>query len=217
MVTEGLDAIDACYPVLEALDLPNSVRNNVSMALLYASVEHCRAAFVLMKEDPHRTFFPAAVLMRSQIDTLMRGSFFFGPATNEELQSFIDNDQLPQRNGQNLGARSLARICDEYYAWDPPGRITTTVRHSYDGLHGMVHGGRSAINYYVHNTGVGPHPATDDYIPLLLNSAVLAHHAVGVAFKFATNQESRQVQSTAGPWHEASVEFFRRWFVPEED
>ncbi|UNK41619.1 hypothetical protein MNO14_11680 [Luteimonas sp. S4-F44] len=217
MVAEGLDAIDACYPVLETLDLPNSVRSNVSMALLYASVEHCRAAFALLEDDPHRTFFPAAVLMRSQLDALMRGCFFFGPATDEELQLFLDEDRLPQRGRQKLGARFLARICDNYYEWDPPDRVRQTVKHAYDGLHGMVHGGRAAITYYVHETGVGPHPATDDYIPLLLNSAVLAHHAVGVAFNFATNQASHIVQSTAGPWLEASVNFFQRWSAPAED
>lgn len=75
---DSVGAINACYRVLSKMDIPNSERNNVAVALLYASMDQARSASFLIAQDVEQSVFGALILLRSQLDQLMRAAFLQG-------------------------------------------------------------------------------------------------------------------------------------------
>lgn len=208
---ESVATIGSCYAVIAAMELPNVTRVNVAVALLYASIDQARSACFLAESDAQQSLFAALILLRSQVDQLMRSAFFAGPATDEELEFYLANDKLPRRNGDLLGPISLSRINEEHFNWQPAGRIPATIESSWGTLSGMTHGGRALLNFYIGEDGIGPYPPTDEFIEVLTNAVVLAHLAVSISLSMAQNSESDELQQILRAWHDAGHEYFRRW------
>lgn len=208
---ESVAAIDGCYLVFAEMELPNDERTNVAIALLYASLEQARSACFLVAHDVEQSVFGALILLRSQVDQLMRAAFFAGPASVEELAFFLADDELPRRDGNKLGPRSLSRINEAHFGWVPVGRIPNTIDNSWSILSGMTHGGRALLNYYIGEDGIGPYPPTDEFIEVLTNAVVLTHLAVAVAISMARNKEADALQAALRNWFEAGHAYFRRW------
>lgn len=208
---ESVTAINGCYPVLAKMDLPNDLRTNVAVALLYASLEQARSACFLVALDVEQSVFGALILLRSQVDQLMRAAFFAGPATPEELAFYLDEDELPRRDGNKLGPRSLSRINEAHFGWTPVGRIPNTVDNSWATLSSMTHGGRALLHYYIGEDGVGAYPPNDDFVEVLTNAVVLTHLAIAIALSMAENREADDLQTMLRPWYDAGHAYFRRW------
>lgn len=208
---ESVASIDGCYPVLAKMELPNDERTNVAIALLYASLEQARSASFLIGNDVHQSVFAALILLRSQVDQLMRAAFFAGPATDQELATYLAEDELPRRNGNKLGPRSLASINEAHFGWTPVGRIPATVENSWGVLSGMTHGGMALLNYYIGENGIGAHPASDEFVDVVTNSVVLTHLAVATALSLATNEESGELQTALQAWYQKGHEYFSKW------
>ena len=208
---DSVGAIDGCYRVLSKMDIPNSERNNVAVALLYASMDQARSASFLIAKDVEQSVFGALILLRSQLDQLMRAAFFAGPASADQLESYLADDELPRLNGNRLGPRSLSRINEEFFGWEPVGRVPALVEHSWGTLSGMTHGGRALLNYYISDDGVGPYPPTDEFIGVLSNTVALAHLGVAIALTLAGNFQSSELQAELQEWNQAGHVFFDRW------
>lgn len=208
---ESVTSIDGCYPVLAEMELPNDERTNVAIALLYASIEQGRSACFLVANDVEQSVHAALILLRSQIDQLMRAAFFAGPATPEELASYLDEDMLPRRNGNKLGPCSLSRINEAHFGWTPVGSVPNTVDEAWETLCGMTHGGRALLNYYIGEDGIGPYPPTDEFIEVLTNAVVLTHLAVTVALSMARNKDVDHLQTALRAWYDSGHAFFNKW------
>lgn len=213
---ESVRAIDGCYPVLEKMEIPNNERTNVAIALLYASIAQARSACFLVAHDVEQSVFGAFILLRSQVDQLMRAAFFAGPATPEELASYLDKDELPSRDGNKLGPRSLSRINEAHFGWTPVGRIPNAVNNSWAALSGMTHGGRALLNYYIGEDGIGAYPPNDEFVEVLKNAVVLTHLAVAVALSMTRNQEADDLQIALRGWYDAGHAYFAKW-APKAD
>ena len=213
---ESVTAIDGCYPVLAKMELPNDERTNVAIALLYASLEQARSACFLVAHDVEQSVFGALILLRSQVDQLMRAAFFAGPATPEELAFYLGEDELPRRDGNKLGPRSLSRINEAHFGWTPIGRIPNTVDNSWATLSGMTHGGRALLNYYIGEDGIGAYPPNDEFVEVLTNAVVLSHLVIAIALSMARNQEADDLQAALRPWYDAGHAYFRNW-APKVD
>ena len=209
--TESVAAIEGCHFVLSQMELPNDERTNVAIALLYASLDQARSACFLVGHDAEQSVFGALILLRSQVDQLMRAAFFAGPASTEQLAFFLENDELPLHNGNKLGPRSLSRINEEFFNWQPVGRIPDTVQNSWGTLSGMTHGGRALLNYYIGDDGIGPYPPTDEFIEVLTNAVVLTHLAIAIALWMARNKEADSLQAALRTWHDAGQAYFHKW------
>lgn len=208
---ESISAVDGCYPVIAKMEMPNTERVNVSVALLYASLEQARSACFLVVNDVEQSLFGALILLRSQVDQLMRAAFFAGPATDEELAFYLANDKLPRRNGDLLGPISLSRINEAHFNWQPVGRVPTTIENHWGTLSGMTHGGRALLNFYIGDDGIGPYPPTDEFIEVLTNAVVLTHLAVSISLSMARNSESDELQGPLRAWYDAGHVYFAKW------
>lgn len=214
--SESIAAIDGCYPVLAQMELPNDERTNVAIALLYASLEQARSACFLIANDPLQSVFGALILLRSQVDQLMRAAFFAGPASTEELAFYLANDKLPRRDGNLLGPISLSRINEAHFNWEPVDRIPNAIDKSWGTLSGMTHGGRALLNYYIGEDGIGPYPPTDEFIEVLTTTVVLTHLAVAVALSMARNSEAGEMQVPLPAWCESGRAYFAKWAATQE-
>ncbi|WP_157835192.1 hypothetical protein [Xanthomonas sp. SHU 199] len=208
---ESVATIEGCYPVLAKMELSNDERTNVAIALLYGSLEQARSACFLVAHDVGRSIFGALILLRSQVDQLMRAAFFAGPATAEELSFYLGEDELPRRDGNKLGPRSLSRINEAHFGWTPVGRIPNTVDNSWATLSGMTHGGRALLNYYIGEDGIGAYPPSDEFVEVLTNAVVLTHLAVATALSLARNSEADDLQTALRAWHGAGNAYFCKW------
>lgn len=193
------------------MELPNDERTNVAIALLYASLEQGRSACFLVAHDVEQSVFGAMILLRSQVDQLMRAAFFAGPASAEELAFYLGEDELPRRDGNKLGPRSLSTINEAYFKWAPVGRIPTMIDNHWATLSGMTHGGRALLNYYTGEEGIGPYPPTDEFIEVLTNVVVLSHLVVSLALSLARNQEADALQGALRAWYDAGHAYFHKW------
>lgn len=214
---ESITAIDGCFPVLAKMELPNDERTNVATALLYASLEQARSACFLVAHDVEQSVFGALILLRSQVDQLMRAAFFAGPATEEELAFYLGEDELPRRDGNKLGPRSLSRINEVHFGWTPVGRIPNTVDNSWGTLSGMTHGGRALLNYYIGEDGIGAYPPNDEFIEVLTNAVVLTHLVVAIALSMARNKEADDLQAALRAWYDAGHAYFHKWTPKVEE
>ena len=208
---ESVAAIDGCYAPFAKMALPNDDRTRVAAALIYASLEQARSAAYLVATDAERSFFAAMILFRSQIDQLMRASFFAGPASAEQLAHFLKNDKLPPRNGERLGPISLAKINSSFFHWEPEDRFPEFIAGAWKSLCGMTHGGHALIGYYVHQDSIGPTVPTDECIEILSNAVAMACLGMTVAVSMATNIPSPALQVELQAWEEDSRGYFGRW------
>ncbi|GEM_PF-4294153 len=208
---EGVSAIDRCYPVLAAMALPGGDRCQVVSALLYASIDQARSACVLVANDPGQGMFAALILLRSQLDLLMRAAFFAGPASDDQLAHYLAEDEMPSHEGQRLGPKSLARINQAHFEWTPVDRVPNLVSGQWKTLCGMTHGGASLLRFYIHEDGVYPYPVSDEFLTAITNTVTLAHFGVSIALSLATNAREEQFQSDLQQWFKDGKAYFLKW------
>ncbi len=209
--SEGIQIFQTCYESISILALPNSTRVNVAMALAYSSLEQGRAACSLMAYDPGHSYFAAIILFRSQLEQLVRAQFFAGPATDEQLQHFLDTDTLPdQADGQKLGPKSLARITTQHFGWETD-KLATMIENNWRHLSAFAHGGRAVLGFYIGPDGIGPADVTEDFIEPLVNIVLLGQLTVALAVALSSNHEDAAVQAHLGNWLENAQSYFAKW------
>jgi hypothetical protein len=204
-------AIDSCRPVLSEISFPQNVRAGIAAALLCASIDQARSASFLIANDPARSTFGALILLRSQVDQLMRSAFFAGPASDEELAFYLDKDELPKRDKYKLGPISLAQINELHFNWGPVGRVPKLIKDSWDILCGLTHGGHALLAYYNGEDGIGQLKPNDDLISELTNSVALTHIGVTIAMSMATNEEAPSLQKALNVWQISADAYFSAW------
>ena len=209
--TEGLEVLKSCYVAISKLELPNDKRVNVAIPLAYSSLEQGRSACYLVANDPDHCYFAAIILFRSQLEQLMRAQFFAQPASEEQLQHFLDTDTLPkQPDGQKLGPKSLARINTAHFGWDSD-KLTTMVAENWKHLSAFAHGGRAVLNFYRGEDGIGPAELTNEFIEPVANMVVLGHLAVALAIALSNNHADDDVQAHLKVWFDNGHSYFAKW------
>lgn len=208
---EGFQVLQSCYVAISKLELPNTKRVNVALALAYSSLEQGRSACSLVANDPDHSYFAAIILFRSQLEQLVRAQFFAQPATDEQLQHFLDTDTLPdQPDGQRLGPKSLARINTAHFGWDSD-KLNAMVSENWKHLSAFAHGGRAVLNFYTGTDGIGAAEATDEFIEPVANMVVLGHLAVALAVALSKNHADDNVQVELKEWFDSGHAYFAKW------
>lgn len=131
LASEGLALVQGCHDVLRLLEIDITERKIVSLALLMASIDQARSACLLFSEKETESVFPALILFRSQVDQLTRGAFFAAPASDEELKHYLNEDELPTRDGDRLGPKGLSRIVEDHFKWPAETRYSDMVSNAW--------------------------------------------------------------------------------------
>lgn len=128
------------------------MRALVTVTLLKASSDIGLAASTLLATSLEDFVAAALALHRTQIETYARGVFFKSAATDDEVRRFVTDDKMPRRIGPNgksttistakvLQAAALAEGMDA-------AKLQGMMDNVWDGLCGVVHGGRPLLQTY---------------------------------------------------------------------
>lgn len=208
---EGLEVLQSCYVAISKLELRSDKRVNVAIPLAYSSLEQGRSACYLVANQPDHCYFAAIILFRSQLEQLIRAQFFAQPASEDQLQHFLDTDTLPdQPDGQKLGPKSLARINTAHFGWNSD-KLTDMVAENWKHLSAFAHGGRAVLNFYRSKDGIGPAELTNEFVEPVTNIVVLGHLTVALAITLAENHTSDDVQAHLKQWFDKGHAYFAKW------
>ena len=130
-----------------------SARNVASTKLARASMDYGIALCVLGESAPGDLGAPLISLHRMQMEHVIRSAFFGGPATDEELERFVVDDEMPTvltANGKKrrMTIAELTERVEPFFDAEGDGKITRVVRSNYGLISGVVHGGRALLALY---------------------------------------------------------------------
>ena len=167
----------------------------------------------------------ALALIRTQLDTLLRGCFFASEATDEEIEYFLDKDEMPQRKKevrpskwkkQNLSLVDMIPFAKLYLELDSSNKIfEDAVQATWKGLHGMIHGGRATLNLY--DAGMEIRFAlTDDGFDFALKRSVAFMQLGAAAFIRIAKQNEDEKNLAQQDLLDASRKFHQAWQTSTE-
>jgi len=213
---KALSILDDCYDLMSKLSLPQGERMRVAISLMFASIEQARSACLLIANDADRSTFAAMILLRSQIDQMLRGMFFAGPATDDQLAYFLKNDEMPKINKVKAHPALLADLVDTHFKWTPKGKIQSFVINHWKDLCGFTHGGHALLGFYAGDEGISPMKPTDDLIEVVCNTVSLCCITVQVVGGSALNKDDPEFKKSANEWAERALSFLHTWQTPQE-
>jgi len=164
-------------------------RRQLAMTLLMASIEHAEGVAFLMEHGPRYYGMPACALVRPQVECLLRGIFFnSAEATSEEVDQFVESDELPQRLDANGKKRDFSLSYPEGVATRELGDISAQLSGDRLNrlfpfrpreLHGFVHGGAILVRRYgIDDATIGFNVHDDDLLVLLGSCGLAAGYAM---------------------------------------
>jgi len=212
----ALIVLDDCYDLMSRLSLPQSERIRVAISLMFGSIEQARSACLLIANDADRSTFAAFILLRSQIDQMLRGMFFAGPANDDQLAYYLDKDEMPKIGKIKAHPVLLAEINDNHYGWAPKGKIQSFVVNHWKDLCGFTHGGHALLGFYAGGEGISPMKPTDELIEVVCNTVTLCCITIQIIAGTALNKEEPEFKKNADKWAENALEFLNTWQTPQE-
>lgn len=211
MAERSFEYTNICILLLPELKLRgDKMRYCVSLTQLMASMDFARSAFLLVAKDPHRSWMAARVLFRTQTDLLMRGAFFAGPATDDEYKYFEAHDELPKRDGNRLGPKSLAKINNAYFKLCIDGNMELVISDDWGPTSALAHGGHHLLGRYIHDKSIGMHSPDPEFHRHLNNSMIHAAYAIHIIVNYlAINKDEKKKEIDA--WEMATNFHFAQW------
>jgi hypothetical protein len=132
-------------------------RVRIAVQLARASIDFGRGTAVLMANGFKDLGAPAISLHRMQMEHVVRGAFFCGPATDEEIEYFLKHDKIkhrPREDGRkhSMTMNELTAIVEPFLDSDADevvdGKLARVVKGSYRTLSALVHGGHVLLAAY---------------------------------------------------------------------
>jgi hypothetical protein len=193
-------ALRAIETVIQAASqLPNWVthRSYVATALLRASMDHGLSQALLFSMPQDDFGASALALHRCQMETCLRGIFFAGPATEEEVQYFIQYDDMPKRSDdqgkhQKLGPNALTPLVSAALHIEDPDVLPKMVKSTWGPMNGMVHGGTSILALYFNQGHTHFKLPAEHAMPMLINSVALCNFALAGFAMMSIKSESEK-------------------------
>jgi hypothetical protein len=208
--TIALQGIDTVLGVIAKLPIPGSKRNALAVTLLRASIDHARALVLLISIHPHEFGASAVALHRIQIDTMLRGAFFAKNATDEEVEYFIEHDDMPSRpdskgKPKRLNPKDLAPLVGEVLAVGDNKKLISMVENTWNVLCSMVHGGMTMVVTY-NNAEIGFHLEPQELVEIVGNTLGLTQLAM-VGVSAVSTADKQQLSDIFQEPHKAQKAF----------
>lgn len=176
----AIKVIEAVLHAASSLSVRLDDRTELAIALLRGSVDHGRSLAVLIHISPDEYGASACALHRSQLDAFLRGAFFAHVATDDEVRSFREKDEMPSRpTGANNGAprklspNDLAPLVSSSLGLAQDA-LTDMVKLTWKALNGMVHGGMVLTKSYSGSKVIGFSVDSEVLCEILDNTVAMA-------------------------------------------
>lgn len=162
---------------LGALSEIARMRSLVAVTLFKASCDFGLAASTLLATDMPDFVAPALALHRTQFETWARGLFFKSAATDGELRCFVRDDTMPKRtrsNGKRSTISTAEVLREAAHAENmDAAKLQSVMDDVWNGLCGVVHGGRPLLETYRTIEAIGANVNTWSIRALLSNVGAL--------------------------------------------
>ncbi|WEN13899.1 hypothetical protein PY254_11675 [Rhodanobacter sp. AS-Z3] len=125
--------------------VPDKVR--ASLALLRASFDDATGIVELFRIHGGEFAGACFSLLRPMNEKLKRGTWIAFCATDAEVQDFIQNDKIPQRN--------LSQEIEQIPPFDQFPMFSQQHANAWDKFHSFTHGGNQVLGAYTSGEGIG--------------------------------------------------------------
>lgn len=123
-----------CASIIECANFPTTNRLRVAISLLHLCVEHHQGIHVLVVQGVIGSAF---ALLRPQLETYVRGVWFYHCASDEQILAFLDGGEPPK-----FGA--LIEAIEKIDGFDS-GTLSDIKRMAYRNLNDFTHGGSTQV------------------------------------------------------------------------
>lgn len=152
------ELIASISPVLQSMSFPDDARVHLSLNLVKSSIDIGHAATALIATNHSYNGMAALVLMRPQLEHLFRGIYIGTHAdiSDDFIAKFMEGKSWAGPNFQALSQHvaavlSKAPMGEGISAWE---KLPNMVNFAKNSLHEFVHGGKSVLDAYDHETGI---------------------------------------------------------------
>jgi hypothetical protein len=215
MAEANFEYTNICIKLFQKLNSRRVMRYLTAVSHLIASIDYARSAFLLIWKDTNRSWIPARILFRCQTDLLMRGAFFAGPSTDEEYKYFEENDEMPKRDGNRLGPKSLVKINNAYFqqfvirnsAINMMEKVTSD---DWGPTSALAHGGHHLLGRYIGEDGIGMREPDPEFRRHINNSMIGVAYAMYIVLNYlATNKDGLKKEIEL--WEMATELHLAKW------
>lgn len=178
------ELIASITPVLQSMSFPNGERIHLSLNLVKSSIDIGHAATALIATDHSYNGLAALILMRPQLEHFFRG-IYLGTSTGVTdafIKKFMAGKPWEKPTFQELSEHakevlSKAPMGVKVSNWE---KLPNMVKFAKKSLHEFVHGGKSVLDAYDHETGIAFSPEHFDNGQAITN--ITATAAFGLSF-----------------------------------
>jgi hypothetical protein len=156
------ELIASITPVLQSMSFPDGGRVHLSLNLAKSSIDLGHAATALIATDHSYNGMAALVLMRPQLEHLFRGIYIgtHADVSDDFIAKFMEGKSWAGPNFQALSQHAAAVLSkapmgESISAWE---KLPNMVNFAKNSLHEFVHGGKSVLDAYNHETGIAFSP-----------------------------------------------------------
>lgn len=170
--------INRCNELVDSIELKSDERNRGVAALFHLSLEHHGSIHLLVCHHHNGSAF---ALLRPQFEAYIRGLWLMKCATEQQLQSFINNHEPPRIN-------QLIEAIEEKPGYEE--RVLSRLKDSvWRSLCGFTHGGYVQVSWRMTEEEITSDFSEEHLVNLLITSCALSLQAYIAMAKLADDAE----------------------------
>jgi len=188
--------IASITPVLRSMSFPAGGRVHLSLNLVKSSIDLGHATTALIATDNSYNGLAALVLVRPQLEHLFRGIYIgtHPDVSDDFIAKFMMGKSWAGPNFQALSQHaaevlSKAPMGESILAWK---KLPDMVNFAKNSLHEFVHGGKSVLDAYDHETGIAFSPEHFDNGLVVTNVAATATFGFSFAQSISTGMDEKK-------------------------
>lgn len=158
--------LNRCNELVDSIELKSDDINRVVAALFHLSLEHYGSIHLLVL---HKQNGSAFALLRPQLESYIRGLWFMKCATQEQLQSFIDNNNPPNID-------TLIKEVEKHPGYEE-GVLSNLKENVWGSLCGFTHGGYVQVSWRITPEEITSDFSEDHLVNLVITSCALSLQA----------------------------------------
>ncbi len=163
------EALDWIASKLPGMEVPGDHRHRIAAQLCDLSLDHAAAIVALITTGRHSSSF---ALVRCQFECLVRGAWLFYRATDEEIERFVERDEI----------RPNMAMLIEALEGGPPFEdklLTYVKKNAWGPMNGYTHGGIHQISRRLQGDYIEPVFEDEPLLEVLQFTGTMALYAFG--------------------------------------
>lgn len=170
-------------------------------------MDTAEAVYALLLQEPEHYWVAALVMQRSQMEYVLRATYFAKAASHRELITFRRTGRMPTRGKRAIHLVEVAEEACQHLGWEKSKLLSAVRAHQRD-LSGLVHGGKEVLTIYTRYDAWGDLTVEwSDLSHHVDNIAVFVQLALAVAMLLSP-LDPEALDRAMRPTHQAATTYF---------